>query len=400
MVRDGAGNVTFQVDPDGTSFHRGKETFASGVEATGTHPISMDNAAFCAHASGTGSPGKAETAFPPNTVFFYGRDNSGGSTAGAFISVSAERPGIYTEKKLPSQAANQGATEAMDEQLEILAKASSDTSQDLPAEFSHLVFQQPQSLPSIWGVSSLPNTEAILGQNSLSTSTSAAMRGVHIGLGVGVNGQIANANSTAPAVWGVSNGRGSGLAASMTGTGVGLIVDHNGAQGNIAQFRSNNVTVARLDKTGRGFFNGGTQMGGADLAEAFTVEGAVSSYEPGDVLVISTSTDRTVERSSEPYSTLVAGVYATKTGVLLSEGSVEDAGTETVPLGVVGVIPTKVSSENGPIHRGDLLVTSSLPGHAMRGTDRDRMIGAVLGKALENFDGPETGMIKLLVNVN
>ncbi|MGE5324608.1 MAG: hypothetical protein ACM3SW_17205 [Actinomycetota bacterium] len=32
---------------------------------------------------------------------------------------------------------------------------------------------------------------------------------------------------------------------------------------------------------------------------------------------------------------------------------------------------------------GDLLVTSATPGYAMKGTDRGRMMGAVLGKALE-----------------
>jgi len=34
------------------------------------------------------------------------------------------------------------------------------------------------------------------------------------------------------------------------------------------------------------------------------------------------------------------------------------------------------------IRRGDLLVSSSTPGHAMRGSDRDHMLGAVVGKAL------------------
>lgn len=336
---------------------------------------------------------------PLPKVIFFGRDTNGGNTAGAFISVSGDRPGIYAEKKPPSQSVDQSATDSMSKHLEILSKAAKDADQNLPHELSQLVSQQAQSLPSIWAVTTLPNTEAILGQNSLATSTSAAVRGVHVGLGVGVNGQIANANSTAPAVWGLSNGRGSGLAATMTGTGVGLLVDHNGASGSLAVFRSSNVSVARIDKTGKGFFNGGTQTGGADIAEAFSVEGSVVDHEPGDVLVISTRTDRTVEKSSGPYSTLVAGVYATKSGVLLTERNVNDAHQDTVPVGVVGVIPTKVTSENGPIHRGDLLVTSSLAGFAMKGTDHDLMLGAVLGKALENFTDPGAGVIKVLVTV-
>jgi hypothetical protein len=63
------------------------------------------------------------------------------------------------------------------------------------------------------------------------------------------------------------------------------------------------------------------------------------------------------------------------------------------------VIPTKVSTENGAIAIGDLLVTASTPGHAMK-ADVDKLgFGMVLGKALEAFQGPGTGIIKVLVNV-
>ena len=117
------------------------------------------------------------------------------------------------------------------------------------------------------------------------------------------------------------------------------------------------------------------------------------------MLAISTNSDRTVEKSSEPYSTLVIGVYATKPGVLLTERPIDASHEDTIPVGVVGVIPTKVSAENGAIRRGDFLVTSSIPGHAMKGTDRERMFGATIGKALEEFKGTDTAVIKVLVNV-
>ena len=153
------------------------------------------------------------------------------------------------------------------------------------------------------------------------------------------------------------------------------------------------TTVARIDQAGN-VYGATFNPGGADIAEAFAVEGDPAAYEPGDVLVISTRTDRTVERSAEAASPLVVGVYATRPGVLLAE---EGLGA-TVPMGVVGVLPTKVSAENGPIRRGDLLVTASVPGHAMRASD-DPAVGTVLGKALEPFDGPGTGRIRVLVNV-
>jgi len=161
--------------------------------------------------------------------------------------------------------------------------------------------------------------------------------------------------------------------------------------------RNSGGNQARIDRNGRGYFNGGTQTGGADVAEWFAVEGERDAYEPGDLLVISTDSDRTVTRSTEPYCTLVAGVHATRPGVLLTERHVDADHSDMVPMGVIGVVPTKVSAENGKIRRGDLLVSSSLPGHAMLGTDRDRMLGAIIGKALEGFDGPGTGVIRVMV---
>ncbi|MBI3020482.1 MAG: hypothetical protein HYY59_00690, partial [Candidatus Omnitrophica bacterium] len=39
-------------------------------------------------------------------------------------------------------------------------------------------------------------------------------------------------------------------------------------------------------------------------------------------------------------------------------------------------------TENGPIQRGDLLVSSSVPGHAMRAEPDEIQPGMLLGKAL------------------
>lgn len=205
-------------------------------------------------------------------------------------------------------------------------------------------------------------------------------------------------------IWNASS-TGNALKASTDGTGTSLEVNHLGTSGEIAVFQSDGVNVARIDKAGVGYFNGGTVSSGADLAEAFDVEGLRASYEPGDVLVISETSDRSVEKSNTANSTRVVGVYATKPGVLLTEKDIDTDLSEMVPMGVVGVIPTKVSGENGPIKRGDLLVTSSTPGHAMKAQPIEinghtfYPSGIILGKALENFDGSGTGLIKVMVNV-
>jgi hypothetical protein len=162
------------------------------------------------------------------------------------------------------------------------------------------------------------------------------------------------------------------------------------------RFRVLNNGNVRCD----GAFTGG----GADLAEAFDFEGQQSEYEPGDVLVISSNSDARIEKSRSAYSHMVLGVHATKPGIILAHTEAEEDLGDKIPVGVVGVIPTKVCAENGPIRRGDLLTTSSLPGHAMKvhpvvtNGIPSFPSGIILGKALENFDGPGTGMIRVFVN--
>lgn len=162
---------------------------------------------------------------------------------------------------------------------------------------------------------------------------------------------------------------------------------------------SNNYNVVfRVDSTGKVFANGGFNAGGADFAESFAVRGESKNYQPGDLLVIDAGSNRRLALSHQPYSTLVAGIYSTKPGVLATEWKNGAMHGSHVPLAVVGVVPCKVSTENGPISPGDLLVTSSTLGYAMKGTDRNRMLGAVVGKALEPLRRGR-GIIRVLVTL-
>jgi len=208
-------------------------------------------------------------------------------------------------------------------------------------------------------------------------------------------------NAGGTGIWGITFGT-SGPALKATNTadgGTALQADLWGPTGDIAVFQLNGTNQARIDANGKGFFNGGTQNSGADVAESFDVEGNRSEYEPGDVLVISQSSDRTVEKSQTPYSTLVAGVYATKPGVLLSEKTNQTQIDMMIPMGVIGVIPTKVCLEGGVIKRGDLIVTSSTPGVAMKADPDKVKIGQVIGKALEDYSLTGIGKIKVLVSI-
>jgi hypothetical protein len=160
-----------------------------------------------------------------------------------------------------------------------------------------------------------------------------------------------------------------------------------------------NFTRARIDSTGRGFFDGGTQVEGADFAEAVSAAGTRKNYEPGDVLAIDTESNRQFALAKNSYSTLVAGIYSTKPGVLGTPHRSEDPKLqEEIPMAMVGIVQCKVIAENGPVSRGDLLVTSSTPGYAMRGTDKAKLAGAVIGKALQPLPSGR-GKIEVLVTL-
>lgn len=136
---------------------------------------------------------------------------------------------------------------------------------------------------------------------------------------------------------------------------------------------------------------------GGDYAEDMRASGDKAKYEPGDVLVLTSGDNNDVQKTAAPYSTLVAGIYATRPGVVGRRALVAHS-SSNVPMAMVGVVPAKVSAENGPIRKGDLLVTSSTFGYAMKGTDRGRMLGAVIGKAMGSLDSGK-GVIDVLVTL-
>jgi hypothetical protein len=119
---------------------------------------------------------------------------------------------------------------------------------------------------------------------------------------------------------------------------------------------------------------------------------------PGDILVIDSGNPDGFAKSTRPYSTLVAGIYSTKPGVVGRKSTDPDKAKAEIPMAMVGIVPTKVSAENGPVKRGDLLVTSSTVGYAMNGTDHSQMIGTIVGKALGSLSSG-TGVIDVLVTL-
>lgn len=134
-----------------------------------------------------------------------------------------------------------------------------------------------------------------------------------------------------------------------------------------------------------------------DYAVMMNIQGTKSDYEPGDVLVINTDQSQMAGLCASSYSSAVIGVYSAAPGFLGGQAVTDPAGEDgRIPVAVMGIVLVKVSTENGPILPGDLLVTSSTPGYAMRGDNPQA--GTILGKALEPLDSG-TGLILVLLTL-
>ncbi len=170
-----------------------------------------------------------------------------------------------------------------------------------------------------------------------------------------------------------------------------MVLEHKAGGGDfIRAFQTDPSNLRfKVDVSGNVYADGTYGSPASDFAEMLP---AVDGLEPGDVLVI--GPDGKLSRSTTPYATNVAGVYSTRPGFVggSSEG-VQSAGK--VPLAVVGVVPVKACTENGPIQPGDLLVSSSTPGCAMK-AGPNPPVGTVIGKALEGLE-EGTDVIKMLV---
>lgn len=220
-------------------------------------------------------------------------------------------------------------------------------------------------------------------KTSFSNFGAAGIFGISSGTG-GYAGLFyaSNASGTGPALWTRSAGSGPALRASAYGTG------------QIALFQDGSTTRARIDQTGRGFFNGGTQASGADLAELVDTSGV--EPQPGDVVEIDPDRPSHFRLAQSANSALVAGVISTEPGMLMNAPGADPTQDQRGPaLALSGRVPVKASAENGAIRPGDLMVSSSIPGRAMRAPSHPGL-GTVIGKALEPLESGEAE-IEMLV---
>jgi hypothetical protein len=167
------------------------------------------------------------------------------------------------------------------------------------------------------------------------------------------------------------------------GAGGGDFIDARNSPESDIQFRVLTTGEVRSDV--------GFNTPAADFAEMLP---AVEGLTPGDVLVI--GADGKLTRSTQPGQANVVGVYSTSPGFVGGK-PVEGSVSGTIPLAIVGIVPVKVSAENGAIQPGDRLVASATPGYAMKVVSRPEP-GTIVGKALGTLRSG-TGVIQVVVTL-
>jgi hypothetical protein len=145
-------------------------------------------------------------------------------------------------------------------------------------------------------------------------------------------------------------------------------------------------TTARWLNVWATTFNGtATTAQYADLAEKYLAD---TEYEVGTVVVIGGSAE--VTQSISDHNNSVLGVVSGKPAYLMNS---ESAGAS---IALTGRVPCFVK---GPVNKGDVLVTSDVPGRAQTLNPDRFMPGCILGKALESTDN-ELDTIEIVVGIH
>jgi hypothetical protein len=169
----------------------------------------------------------------------------------------------------------------------------------------------------------------------------------------------------------------------LAGSGASAWFGASGQAGDILIFASNakSYTVAADAAIWIKGETGDIILQNADCAEEFEVQDS-EGIEPGVVLALSGQGKLTL--ASRAYDRKVAGVVSgaggLRPGIVLGRSA--DARNRW-PIALSGKVFCRVDADQSPIAVGDLLTTSSTPGHAMAARDHRRAFGAVIGKALQ-----------------
>ena len=240
-------------------------------------------------------------------------------------------------------------------------------------------------------------TNAIATTGTISTTgtitAASTVGGVITGTSTSVTGTVTGASVVGGVITGTSTSvSGTVTAASTVGgviTGSSLSVTTGTITGgNIVNGNGNGVGNIGSSTT---YFNTvfakATSAQYADLAEMYCAD---SNYAPGTVVEFSGTAEITA--TTESHSTRVAGIISTNPSYLMN--STLDC-KNSLEVALVGRVPCSVV---GTVRKGDRLVASGVFPGVARALDMSLyQPGCIIGKALEEYNSAEPGVIEVAV---
>ena len=231
------------------------------------------------------------------------------------------------------------------------------------------------------------------------------------GENAGAGGQVAVFNATGQATVELDGENGSGnsvlnLRRSDGSSGISMNSNEGGVGADINLYNALGQVAIQIDTN----WNSGADSrivvdelqiaGGSDLSEQFDVSDVDGKVEPGMVVCIDAANPGKLRVSNTPYDRTVAGIVSgaggVRTGMYMGQkGSVADG---QLPIALTGRVYCYVDADQGAIEPGDLLTTSSTPGHAMKANDATLAGGAIIGKAMTRLESGK-GLVLVLVNL-
>jgi hypothetical protein len=122
----------------------------------------------------------------------------------------------------------------------------------------------------------------------------------------------------------------------------------------------------------------------ADLAEYYESD---REYDVGTVLIFGGDKEVTINAKKQDHR--VAGVVSDNAALIMNES----CPGQKILIALQGRVPCKVV---GKITKGDLMITSGVPGVAVS-AGGDARAGTIIGKALENYDSDHIGIIEVAI---
>lgn len=212
--------------------------------------------------------------------------------------------------------------------------------------------------------------------------------------GAGVQG-ISNSHD---GIIGISNATNKTGVIGLTSKGSNAVAGISSHKDGVGGYFQNSAGGISLKVVGTAEL-GTLRITGADLAEPFEVANA-NAIQPGAVMTIDPAQPGQLRVSAKAYDHKVAGVISgaggINTGLTLKQpGTLADGAH---PVALSGRVYCQVDASFGEIKPGDLLTTSSTPGHAMKVRNHARAQGAILGKALTGLKSGK-GLVLILVTL-